>query len=169
MHIYGCLFMPVCIRCASRIDCDPFPSFEESTVKLRRPSDLALWVPRSWRPWASVWWRQVSSDPLCPIYFIIHCPAYYEQPKDWLAFYLPCPWLPFGLLWLESCYCFTLINEHDVNTHDTMLSLLLWCWTVIPYGARAVSWVPLCKDLFVGWPSEKTVQPWEWNETPLAE
>jgi hypothetical protein len=73
--------------------------------------------------------KEVSSDPLCPIYFIIHCPAYYEQSKDWLAFYLPCPWLPFVLLWLDSCYCFTLINEHDVNTYDTMLPLLLWCWT----------------------------------------
>jgi hypothetical protein len=91
--------------------------------------DQALRVLRDWRLWASVWWRQVSSDPLCPIYFIIHCPAYYEQPKDWLAFYLPGPWLPFGLLWLDSCYCFTLINEHDVNTYDTMLSLWLWCWT----------------------------------------
>jgi hypothetical protein len=48
------------------------------------------------RPWAAAaWWRQVSSDPLCPIYFIIHCPAYYEQPKDLLAFYLPCPWFTF--------------------------------------------------------------------------
>jgi hypothetical protein len=28
---------------------------------------------------------------------------------------------PFGLLWLASCYCFTLINEHDVITYDTMM------------------------------------------------
>jgi hypothetical protein len=68
--------------------------------------DQALRILQGWRSWASVWWRQVSSDPLCPIYFIIHCPAYYEQPKNWLAFYLPCPWLPFGLLWLDSSYCF---------------------------------------------------------------
>ena len=94
-----------------------------------RPSDQTLRLLRDQRPWASAWWRQVSSDPLCPIYFIIHCPAYYEQPKDWLAFYLHCPWLTFGLLWLDSCYCFTLINEHDVNTYDTMLLLRLWCWT----------------------------------------
>jgi hypothetical protein len=99
----------VCICCASRIDRELFPSFEESTVKLRLPNDPRVLQDR--RSWASVWWRHVSSDPLCPIYFIIYCPAYYEQP--WLAFYLPCPWLPFGLLWLASCYCFTLINEHD--------------------------------------------------------
>jgi hypothetical protein len=129
MHIYDCLFVPVCIHGASRIDCDPFLSFKESTIKRWRLSDWTLRVLRGWRSWASVWWRQVSSDLLYPIYFIIHQPAYHDQPKDWLAFYLTCPWLPFGLLWLASRYCFTLINEHDVNTYDTMLSLGLWCWT----------------------------------------
>ena len=29
-----CLLVLACIRCASRIDCDPFPSFEGSTIKL---------------------------------------------------------------------------------------------------------------------------------------
>jgi hypothetical protein len=129
MHIHMSVCLCLMVFVVRVRGCDPFLSFEESTVKLWRPSDRTLWVLRDRRPWASVWWRQVSSDPLCPIYFIIHCPAYYEQPKDWLAFYLPCPWLPFGLLWLDSCYCFTLINEHDVNTYDTMLSLWLWCWT----------------------------------------
>jgi hypothetical protein len=126
--LFVCLFVPVCIRFVLRLDHNSFPSFKGSKIKSWRPSDLVLRVLWGWRSWASVWWRQVSSDPLCPIYFIIHCPTYYEQPKDWLAFYLPCPWLPFGLLWLASCYCFTLINEHDV-TYDTMLSLWLWCWT----------------------------------------
>jgi hypothetical protein len=133
IYIYVCfLFVPVCIRCASRIDCDLLLSFAGSKIKRWRPSDLVVRNLQSWRLWASVWWRQVSSDPLCLIYFIIHRPAYYEQPKAWLAFYLPCPWLPFGLLWLDSCYCFTLINEHDVNTYDTMLSLWLWWWYLWP-------------------------------------
>jgi hypothetical protein len=35
--------------------------------------------------------------------------------------YLPCPWLPFGLLWLASCYCSTLINEHDEKIYDTIM------------------------------------------------
>jgi hypothetical protein len=48
------------------------------------------------------------------------------KPKDWLALYLPCPWLPFGLLWLASCYYFTLINEHDVNIYDTMMLSRWW-------------------------------------------
>jgi hypothetical protein len=33
VYIYVCLFVPVCIRYASRIDRDSFPSFEGSTVK----------------------------------------------------------------------------------------------------------------------------------------
>jgi hypothetical protein len=88
--------------------------------------------PRGLKTRASVWWRQVSSDLLCPIFFIIHCPAYHDQPKDWLALYLPCPWLPFGLLWLASCYCFTLINKHDVNIYDTMM-LSRW-WSSVTLG-----------------------------------
>jgi hypothetical protein len=122
IYIY-CLLVLVRLRFALRLDRDLFPRFKESKIKSRRPSDLVLWVLRDWRPWASVWWRQVSSDPLCPIYFIIHCPAYHDQPKDWLAFYLSCPWLPFGLSWLASCYCLTLINEHDVNI------MIRWCYS----------------------------------------
>jgi hypothetical protein len=129
MHICVCLLVSVRLRSALRLECDPSPSFKGSKIKRWWPCDQALWVLWGWRSWASVWWRQVSSDLLCPIYFITHQPAYHDQPKDWLALYLPCPWLPFGLLWLASCYCFTLINEHDVNTYDTMLSLWLWCWT----------------------------------------
>jgi hypothetical protein len=81
-----------------------------------------------------------------------------------------CPCLHFGnwLLWLVLYYFFTLINEHDVNTYDTMLSLWLWCWTGDTLGARVVSRVPLRKDLFIGWPPGKIVQPWGWNGTLLA-
>jgi hypothetical protein len=170
MQVYVCLFVLVHLRFALRLDRDLFPRFEESTIKRWRPSDQALWVPRDWRPWASVWWRQVSSDLLCPIYFIIHCPAYYEQHKDWLALYLPGPWLPFGLLWLDSCYCFTLINEHDEDYQWYDVSLLYYDTILVVFkGARAVSRVPLRKDLFVRWPPGKTVQPWGWNGMPLAE
>jgi hypothetical protein len=171
MHIYGCLFVPICIRGAWRIDCDPFLSFEESTIKRWRLSDRTIRVLRGWRPWASVWWRQVSSDLLCPIYFIIHQSAYHDQPKDWLALYLPYPWLPFGLLLFSSmCYCSTLINEHDEIYQWYTVSLLYYDVILVSFkGARAVSRVPLRKDLFVGWPAGKTVQPWGWNGTPLAD
>jgi hypothetical protein len=77
--------------------------------------------------------RQVSSDPLCPIYFIIHCLAYYDQPKNWLVFCFSYPCLPFGnwLLWLVLCYFFTLINEHAENIYDMLMiswSMMMNLW-----------------------------------------
>jgi hypothetical protein len=172
MHIYGCLFVPVCIRCASWIDCGLFPSFEESTVKLRRPNDPVLQVLRDRRPWASVWWRQVSSDSLCPIYFIIHLPHFTVIPKDWLAFVIHVLVYLFALDYycLALCHCSTLINEHDENYQWYAVSLLYYDVILVVFkGARAVSRVPLRKDLFIGWPPGKTVQPWGWNGMPLAE
>jgi hypothetical protein len=35
--------------------------------------------------------------------------------------YSTCPYYLFGLLWLALGYCFTLINEHDVNLYDTVM------------------------------------------------
>jgi hypothetical protein len=138
MHIYGCLFVPVCIRGASRIDCDPFLSFEESTIKRWWLSDRTLRVLRGWRSWASVWWRQVSSDLLCPIYFIIHQPAYHDQPKDWLASYLSCPWLPFGLLLFSFML---LLNSNQWTWWDLSMircfPSLLWCYTCVIQGGSS--------------------------------
>ena len=34
---------------------------------------------------------------LCPIYFIIHCPAYHDQPKDLLVFCFPVLVYPLGI------------------------------------------------------------------------
>ena len=120
----------LCCTCLVYCFCLLFPKYIEWMITLHRQRAVCVSRGSCRRcPWAATWWRQVSSVPLCPTYFIIHCPAYYEQPKDWLAFYLPYPCLPFGLSWLALCWCFTLINEHDVNTYDTMLSLWLWCWT----------------------------------------
>jgi hypothetical protein len=134
MHIYVCLLVSVRLRSALQLECDPSPSFEGSKIKRWRPCDQALWVLWGWRSWASVWWRQVSFDLLCPIYFIIHQPAYHDQPKDWLALYLPCPCLPFGLLWLAFCNCLNLINEHDVTIYDTILLSWLYCWSCDTLG-----------------------------------
>jgi hypothetical protein len=47
IYIYVCLFVPICIRYALRIDRDSFPSFEESTVKRWRPGDRVLQVLQS--------------------------------------------------------------------------------------------------------------------------
>jgi hypothetical protein len=37
------------------------------------------------------------SNPLCHVYFIIHCPAYHDQPKDRLAFCFPVLVYPLGI------------------------------------------------------------------------
>jgi hypothetical protein len=88
----------VCLRLALRLESRLVPELRginDQHLVNHWSRDQALRVLQGRRSWASVWWRQVSSDLLCPIYFIIHQPAYHEQPRDWLAFYLPCPWLPF--------------------------------------------------------------------------
>jgi hypothetical protein len=103
--------------------------------------------------WIATWWRQVSSNPLCPIYFIFHCPAYHDKPKDLLVFFFSYPWLSFGnwLLWLVLCYCFTLINEHDVYIYDMlMISWLRWgtcgtlgdsCWFPSTSSQGPIRWM----------------------------
>jgi hypothetical protein len=60
------------------------------------------------------------------LYFIIHCLAlHYLKLKDWLVcIYLTLVYL-FGLIMVSLCYCFNLINEHDVIIYDTMM--LSWC------------------------------------------
>jgi hypothetical protein len=56
-------------------------------------------------------------------------------------------WIIFGL---ALCYRSTLINEHDDITYDTMFISGYDYGIVILKGPRAVSRVPLRKDLFVG-------------------
>jgi hypothetical protein len=170
MQINVCLLVPDRLRFALRLDRNSFLSFEESKINRWRPSDLVLWVLQNWRPLASAWWRQVSSDLLCPIDFIIHQPAYHDQPMDWLVF------------------CFlSLFTLWELVTMISIMLLLYfnqWTWwdylwyVVFPFdydddivtfkGTRVVSRVPLRKDWFVGWPPGKTVQPWGWYGTPLA-
>jgi hypothetical protein len=50
MHIYVSLLVLVRLRFALRLDRDLFTRFEESTVKLRRPSDSVLRVLQDRRP-----------------------------------------------------------------------------------------------------------------------
>jgi hypothetical protein len=103
-----------------------------------QPSDRTLRVLRDRRPWASVWWRQVSFDLLCLIYFIIHQPACHDQPKDWLALYLPCPWLPFGLLLFSFML---LLNSNQWTWWDLSMircfPSLLWCYTCVIQGGSS--------------------------------
>jgi hypothetical protein len=110
---------------------------------------------------------------LCPVHSLIHLPHFTVIPKDWLAFVIHVLIYLSGLDYycLALCYCSTLINEHDEKIiNDTLFSLLFYDVILVVFqGARAVSQVPSRKDLFVGWPPEKTVQPWGWNGVPLAE
>jgi hypothetical protein len=120
-----CLLCCICLVYCSLL----FPKCIEWVIALCRQRAVhGSWVCCRRLPWAATWWRQVSFDLLCPTYFIIHCPTYHDQPKDWLVFCFSYPCLPFGnwLLWLVLCYCFTLINEHDDNIYNMlMLSLFM--------------------------------------------
>jgi hypothetical protein len=92
----------------------------------------------------------------------IHCPAYHDQPKDWLVSCLSCPWLPFWVLYF-----------HQWTWWEYFM---IRCWysgydgeLVALKGTQAIFRVPLRKDLFIGWPSGKTIQPWGWYVMPLAD
>jgi hypothetical protein len=142
MHLVSLPFYWTCVYSIAYVWCTfllLFPKCVEWMIALRRQRVIhGSWECCRRFPWEATWWRQVSSDPLCPTYFIIHYPTYHYQPKDWLVFYFSCPWLSFGnwLLWLVSCYCFTLINEHDENIYDTMMISWLWWWTCDTLGLR---------------------------------
>jgi hypothetical protein len=129
-----CLFVPVCIRCASRIDCDPFLSFEGSKIKRWRPSDLALRVYKVEDPEHLFGEGKCPLTHLCPIHYLIHLPHFTFMPKDWLAFVIDVLVYLFGLDYygLVLCYCSTLINEHDENyqwyTVFPSFIMMLYLW-----------------------------------------
>jgi hypothetical protein len=83
-----------------------------------RVSWVCCWRP----PWATTWWRQVSSDLSCPtlLYNSLSCITLLKL-KDWLVcIYLTLVYL-FGLILVSLCYGLNLINEHDVIFYDTMM------------------------------------------------
>ena len=164
--------MPVCIRCASWIDCDMFPSFEGWKSSF---GNQVIWLFKFYKvedPEHLFGGGKCPLTYLCPINTLIHLPHYTFIPKDWLAFCYPCPCLPIwvGLLLLSLMLL--------LNFNQWTWCGYLW-YAVFPFlfmiilvafkGTRAVSRVPLRKDLFNGWPPGKTVQPWGWNGVPLAE
>ena len=131
------------------------------------------WRTRRRSPWAAVgWWRQVSLDLSLSYTFFNSPPALHIYTYGLTSFCYPCPCLPIwvGLLLLSLML---LLNSNQWTWCD-----YLW-YAVFPFffmiilvvfkGTRAVSRVPLRKDLFYGWPPGKTVQPWGWNGVPLAE
>ena len=72
--------------------------------------------------WATSWWRQVSSYLLCPtiLYNSLSCITLLKL-KDWLVCISLILVYLFGLIMVNLCYCFNLINEHDVIFYDTMM------------------------------------------------
>jgi hypothetical protein len=104
MHVYDWLLVPVRVRCMSRKD----------TICSRASKN---WQSSFGDPQIKLFEFYKVEDPehpfdegkfpltyLCPIHMIIYFPRItLLKPKYWLAFYLPCPWLPFGLLWLALC------------------------------------------------------------------
>jgi hypothetical protein len=87
-----------------------------------RDSWVCCWRP----PWATTWWRQVSSDLSCPT---LLCNSLSRitllKPKDWLVCISLTLVYLCGLIMVSLCYCLNLINEHDVIFYDTML-LFRW-------------------------------------------
>jgi hypothetical protein len=78
--------------------------------------------------------EQQPGEGKCPLtHYVLHtlwftAPHYFMKPKDWLAFYSLILVYLVGLPWLACCYCFNLINEHDVNIHDTILLSWICGW-----------------------------------------
>jgi len=141
-----CSFLPSkCIECMLAL--------------LRQQAARGSWVCCRRSLWATTWWRQVSSDLSCPtLLYNSLSRITLLKLKDWLVcIYLTLVYL-FGLIMVSLCYCFNLINEHDVIFYDTMM-LSRW-GSYDSLGAQALSWVPLCKDLFGEWQPGITVQPW---------
>jgi hypothetical protein len=52
--------------------------------------------------------------------------------------------------------------------YDTMMLFWIWWWTCGTKVDSVISQVPLYKDLFVGWPPGKIVQPWGWYGDALS-
>jgi hypothetical protein len=83
-----------------------------------RDSWVCCWRP----PWATTWWRQVSSDLLCPtILYNSLSRITLLKLKDWLVCISLTLVYLFGLIMVSLCYCFNLINEHDVIFYDTTM------------------------------------------------
>jgi hypothetical protein len=80
MYMFAC-FVPICIRCASRIDCDPFPSFME-------------WKRRHWRPMIKFSEFYEVEDPehlfvegKCPLTYLCPMQVYNSLPA-FISLYL---------------------------------------------------------------------------------
>jgi hypothetical protein len=135
-YLVLCLFKMYSYVCTCLVGCSFVLSkcIECMLALFRQRAVQGSWVC-CWRPpWSTTWWRQVSSDLLCPTYSIIYCPALLYETQGLTSLYLLILVYLFGLSWLPFCFCFTLINEHDVNIYDMILLSWLCCWSCDTLG-----------------------------------
>jgi hypothetical protein len=123
-YVVLCLFKMCSNVCTCLVWCSfvLFKCIECMFALFRQQTARCSWVC-CWRPpWATTWWRQVSSDLSCPtLLYNSLSRITLLKPKDWLVCtYLTLVYL-FGLIMVSLWYCFNLINEHDVIFYDTMM------------------------------------------------
>jgi hypothetical protein len=136
---------------------------------LRQRAARDSWVCCRRSLWSTTWWRQVSSDLSCPtlLYNSLSCITLLKL-KIWLVCISLTLVYLFWLIMVSLCYCFNLINEHDVIFYDTMM---LSRWGSYDYF-RGLRLFPECLSVrtYLGkWQPGIIVQPWGWNRTLLAD
>jgi hypothetical protein len=112
--------------------CDVHLSFTkciECIITLfRQRAAHGSWLYYRRSSWATTWWRQVSSDLSCPIYFIIHCIAvHYWKLKDWLV-YIYLSLLTFWVIMVSfMLFLYFNINMMWILWYDDVISMMfLW-------------------------------------------
>jgi hypothetical protein len=123
-YVVLCLFKMCSNVCTCLVWCSVvlFKCIECMLALFRQQAVRGSWVC-CWRPpWATTWWRQVSSDLSCPtLLYNSLSRITLLKPKDWLVCISLTLVYLFGLIMVSLCYCLNLINEHDVIFYDTMM------------------------------------------------
>jgi hypothetical protein len=114
-----CSNVCTCLMCYSFV---PSKYIECMIALFRQWAARGSWVCCRRSLWATTWWRQVSSDLSWPtLLYNSLARITLLKLKDWLVcIYLILVYL-FGLIMVSLCYCFNLINEHDVIIYDTVM------------------------------------------------
>jgi hypothetical protein len=88
----------------------------------RQRAARGSWVCCRRSLWATTWWGQVSSNLSCPtlLYNSLSHITLLKLKDCLVCIYLTLVYL-FGLIMVNLCYFFNLVNEHDVMIYDTMM------------------------------------------------
>jgi hypothetical protein len=124
IYVVLCLFKMCSNVCTCLVWCSfvLFKCIECMLALFRQRAVQVSWVC-CWRPpWETTWWRQVSSDLLCPtILYNSLSRITLLKFKDWLVYIYHTLVYLFGLIIISLSYCLNLINEHDVIFYDMMM------------------------------------------------